>query len=170
MSEEKEKEENTNKMSRRKFIANTVMMSGLAAGYGTFGFFGGKFLYPSGDVPQQWVFVADTNTVDVGDSFIYDAPDGQKIAIARQHATGKDEDFIALSSICPHLGCQVHWQSKNQQFFCPCHNGAFSPEGKAIAGPPKDANQFLARYALKIENDLLFIKVAVPSPDSKRST
>ena len=71
------------------------------------------------------------------------------------------EDFIALSSICPHLGCKVHWETQNQRFFCPCHNGAFSAAGVSTAGPPFDVHQNLARFPLKVENGNLFIEVPV---------
>ena len=54
---------------------------------------------------------------------------------------------------------QVHWQSNNDRFFCPCHNGAFDKSGQPISGPPKDSNKALPRYPLKIEKGLLFIEV-----------
>jgi phenylpropionate dioxygenase-like ring-hydroxylating dioxygenase large terminal subunit len=54
----------------------------------------------------------------------------------------------------------VHWEAQNNRFFCPCHNGVFTPEGKATSGPPADAGQSLFRFPLKVENDLLFIEVS----------
>ncbi|REJ93270.1 MAG: ubiquinol-cytochrome c reductase iron-sulfur subunit, partial [Planctomycetota bacterium] len=71
---------------------------------------------------------------------------------------GNAGDFVALSSICPHLGCQVHWESQNDRFFCPCHNGAFDAAGQPLSGPPKDDNQPLPQFPLKVENNLLFIQ------------
>jgi len=62
--------------------------------------------------------------------------------------------------VCPHLGCQVHWEPQNDRFFCPCHNGVFSPDGVATAGPPAEAGQSLLEYPLKVEGNLLFIEVA----------
>ena len=94
----------------------------------------------------------------MGDSIAYRAPSGEKIAIARRALRGDVTDFIALSSTCPHLGCQVHWEGNHNRFFCPCHNGAFNAEGKAIAGPPAEAWQSLATYPLKVEGGLLFIE------------
>ncbi len=66
---------------------------------------------------------------------------------------------MALSSTCPHLGCKVHWEAPENRFFCPCHNGAFDPSGRAIAGPPAEAGQSLGRYPLRIEGGLLYIEV-----------
>jgi len=68
----------------------------------------------------------------------------------------------ALSSTCPHLGCQVRWEAQNDRFFCPCHNGVFDQSGVATAGPPGEAGQSLPKYELKVEDGLLHI--AVPPP------
>lgn len=140
------------------------MVSGIVAGYGTFAGIIGRFLFPSSDT-RQWQFVIDLQSVNVGDSLTYVSPSGQRVVISRIGETGNATDFIALSSVCPHLGCQVHWEPQNDRFFCPCHNGAFDPEGNPIAGPPKDANQSLPRYPLRIErrheheSGLLYIQV-----------
>ncbi|MDP4198630.1 MAG: ubiquinol-cytochrome c reductase iron-sulfur subunit [Bacteroidota bacterium] len=49
---------------------------------------------------------------------------------------GNDGVLSVFTATCPHLGCSVKWVDTNNQFKCPCHNGAFSPEGKLISGPP----------------------------------
>ena len=50
---------------------------------------------------------------------------------------GRGENQITvLSSICPHLGCLVNWQSDQGQFVCPCHGGTFHSSGQCVAGPP----------------------------------
>ena len=46
-----------------------------------------------------------------------------------------DQESLVLSSICPHLGCTVSWQSDKNHFFCPCHGSVFNREGKRVAGP-----------------------------------
>jgi menaquinol-cytochrome c reductase iron-sulfur subunit len=43
--------------------------------------------------------------------------------------------FSALTSICPHLGCTVPWNKEKKQFICPCHGGTFSADGSRISGP-----------------------------------
>ncbi len=50
---------------------------------------------------------------------------------------GEGGEVEALSLVCTHLGCTVEWQPENQQFYCPCHEGKFDREGRAVAGPPK---------------------------------
>ena len=42
----------------------------------------------------------------------------------------------AFQAACPHLGCSVEWRGEKKQFFCPCHNSAFSHDGAIIAPSP----------------------------------
>ena len=146
---------------RRSFVATAAMAGGLVAGYGVFAAMAGRFLYPARPAPTAWLFVKDLHGMKEGDSLVYRTPAGATVAVARLGSTGTDKDFLALSSTCPHLGCQVHWEGQNNRFFCPCHNGTFDASGKAISGPPADAGQSLLRYPLKVEKGLLFIKVPV---------
>ena len=88
-------------------------------------------------------------------------PSGAKIVVARQAEGDTEDAFIALSSICPHLGCKVHWEASNDRFFCPCHNGAFDAQGAPTEGPPAAANQHLTRFRLSVEKNLLMIQVPV---------
>lgn len=146
---------------RRSFLATTSMFCGLAAGYGMFGALAARYLYPPHAMPRQWLYVAPLIEVAVGSTRLFRTPMGQSVTITRRQDSGEKEDFIALSSVCPHLGCQVHWEPVAGHFVCPCHNGAFSAEGAPIAGPPLDAGQVLARFPLKVEDGLLFIEVPV---------
>lgn len=149
-------------LDRRDFLATTssvAMTAGLVAGYGTFFAIAGRFLFPAGPDVMGWMFVATADSLRAGETLPYFTPSGAKVVIARQREEGDVSDFIALSSTCPHLGCQVHWESVQDRFFCPCHNGTFDPQGKATGGPPFDAGQSLPHYGLRIENGLLFIEV-----------
>lgn len=139
------------------------MAGGLTAGYGTFAAYAGRFLYPTDDGALGWQFVATLDDFDVGDAREFVAPSGAKVVIARQGDTDDADAFIALSSVCPHLGCQVHWESQNDRFFCPCHNGVFDPQGKATEGPPAKAKQSLLEFRVKVENGLLYVEVPLKS-------
>jgi len=139
------------------------MAAGLLGGYGGFAAVAGRFLYPARTGDVMWQFVAEVGGIEVGEAIRYRGPAGETINIARQARNGDAGDFIALSSTCPHLGCQVRWEGQNNRFHCPCHNGVFDPSGTAISGPPAEAGQSLPRYELKVESGMLHI--AVPPPN-----
>ncbi len=149
---------------RRNFLATAstaAMSAGLAGGYGAFGLIAGRFLYPARPGERQWQFVAETSRLAAGESLLYRGPAGETINVTRQGDAGDASDFIALSSTCPHLGCQVHWESQNDRYFCPCHNGTFDAQGAGTGGPPGDAGMELPRYSLRVDGGLLFIEVPV---------
>ncbi len=153
-------DERTTSSRRTTVGAVTVGLVGsLALAYGSLAAVLGRFLFPARRFPRRWLFVEGIAGFAQGEAIAYELPDGQPVTIARQGQQGTAEDFLALSSTCPHLGCRVQWQGQNNRFFCPCHNGVFTPEGVAIAGPPADAGQSLPQFPLKIENNLLFIEV-----------
>ncbi len=149
------------KASRRGFMGGTgtaVVAGGLIASYGSFAAISARFAYPR---PSKLVrlFVADLASFAKGHSTHYLTHEGAKVTITRHGMSGSAADFIALSSVCPHLGCQVQWEHDKQRFFCPCHNGTFDPQGNPTGGPPKAANQLLSRFTLAVEAGLLFIEL-----------
>ncbi len=151
-------------MRRRKFLgraSHVAMAAGLAGGYGGLGLIAGRFLSPSADSGRVWQFLVETDRMTVGESRAYRGPAGEEINITRRGRGAGAEDFIALSSTCPHLGCQVHWEPQFDRYFCPCHNGTFDPSGVATGGPPADAGQNLPPYPLRVDQGMLFIEVPV---------
>ena len=138
-------------------FSGLFMAGGLIAGYGMFTHIAGRFLYPAKEPKPRWLFVSRLADMKPGDSKIFKTPGGASVVVARQGPGA--EDFIALSSVCPHLGCQVHWQTAQSQFFCPCHNGSFDANGKPTGGPPLEADQSLEAYPLRAERGLLYIGV-----------
>jgi cytochrome b6-f complex iron-sulfur subunit len=149
---------------RRTFLSiasSVAMAAGLLSGYGTLCYIAGRFLYSAYPRKLAWLFVAEAAKVKIGEVLRFQTPAGQMVTITRRDETGTEADFVALSSTCPHLGCQVHWEPQNNRFFCPCHNGAFEPSGKAIAGPPAEAGQSLPKFPLRMENELIFVQAPV---------
>lgn len=43
----------------------------------------------------------------------------------------------ALSSACPHEGCNVMWRDETTDFFCPCHDSTFGQDGAWLSGPAR---------------------------------
>jgi nitrite reductase/ring-hydroxylating ferredoxin subunit len=156
--------EGKDREDRRAFLdrsSKVAMAAGLVGGYGSLGAIAIRYLYPARPEELSWQYVARVEEMDLGDAVRYRGPAGETINIARQGRDGTSEDFIALSSTCPHLGCQVRWEGQHNRFFCPCHGGVFDPAGVAIEGPPAEAAQRLSRYPLKVEGGLLHIAVPV---------
>lgn len=154
-------------LDRRGMLARAstwFMAGGLVASYGACAAMGGRYLFPPRPRELAWVFVARVASIAPGSALSFRAPSGESISIARNE-TGGDaaEDFVALSSVCPHLSCQVHWEPQNTRFFCPCHNGVFTPTGDPVSGPPAEAGQALPRYPLEVERGLLYVQVPVRS-------
>jgi Rieske Fe-S protein len=151
---------------RRAFLSTAsglAMTGGLATAYGTLGFMFGRFVYPADQHNRGWLFVCTVDRLAKGEALDFTSPAGAKIVVARQGNGTTADDFLALSSVCPHLGCRVHWEGPNDRFFCPCHNGAFDKSGNPIAGPPKAANQSLVRFPLKVEQGLLYLEAPLTS-------
>lgn len=156
---------------RRDFLKSTttvMMAGGMAAGYGVFAAHAGRYLYPAASGEPNWQFVATLEEMILGEALAYTTPAGAKVVIARQVEGDTEEAFIALSSVCPHLGCQVHWEAARDRFFCPCHNGAFNAQGEATEGPPAKANQQLTRFPLKVIDRLLYIDIPAGTVNTGR--
>lgn len=60
-----------------------------------------------------------------------------------------DQQFVAFSMNCTHLGCPVRWLDEANLFMCPCHGGVFYADGQVASGPPpKPLNQ----YPVRVDN------------------
>jgi glycine/D-amino acid oxidase-like deaminating enzyme/nitrite reductase/ring-hydroxylating ferredoxin subunit len=72
---------------------------------------------------------------------------GEKAAIY------KDEQGAvhAVSPLCTHMKCIVHWNNAEKSWDCPCHGSRFNFDGKVIQGP---ANEDLAPVQLKADGEL----------------
>jgi menaquinol-cytochrome c reductase iron-sulfur subunit len=55
---------------------------------------------------------------------------------AEPNPSGYEEEFIALSTRCMHLGCPVRFIAAAERFVCPCHGGVYDFTGKVDGGPP----------------------------------
>lgn len=74
-----------------------------------------------------------------------------------------DDEFVAFSSYCTHVGCPVRWEEGARMFLCPCHGGAFHENGSVAAGPPPRP---LTRYEMRIVDRQVQLQTApIPRAD-----
>lgn len=57
--------------------------------------------------------------------------DGHKAAVCRK----QNGEVSALSALCTHMKCVVHWNTAEKTWDCPCHGSRFDPDGQVIEGP-----------------------------------
>jgi Rieske Fe-S protein len=66
----------------------------------------------------------------------------------------KEDEVVAISAGCTHLGCIVTWDEDQKIFKCPCHDGRYDAEGRVISGPPPRP---LRRHKTKIEDGRILL-------------
>jgi len=60
-----------------------------------------------------------------------------------------DEQYIAVSTRCMHLGCPVRYIDAAQRFVCPCHGGVYDFSGRVEGGPPvRPLDRFYTRIRI----------------------
>lgn len=142
-------------ITRRGFLATLAMWGTLLASYGAGGLMAFRYLLPERKPKQlRKMYVASLSQLQPGKVLKFKLPDGNEALIFQL-----GEEVLAFSNTCPHLGCKVKWQLKENQFFCPCHDGIFDPKGTAIAGPPAAEKKNLRRYDTEVVGESLFIQV-----------
>ena len=55
----------------------------------------------------------------------------------------------AINVVCPHAGCFVDFRADKKDYYCPCHNSAFSIDGK-IADPASPSPRGLDTLEVEI--------------------
>jgi menaquinol-cytochrome c reductase iron-sulfur subunit len=74
-----------------------------------------------------------------------------------------DDEVIAFSPVCKHLGCVVSWEGSEQypnEFFCPCHDGRYYKDGVNVPGSPPLSP--LDEYEMEIRDGMLFLGEPIP--------
>ncbi|HEV2419536.1 MAG TPA: Rieske (2Fe-2S) protein [Terriglobia bacterium] len=108
------------------------------------------------EAPRLWRSVGPVNKFKVGDTVEVTYED--VAALKWAGLTGKtaawlrrtgDQEFVAFSVNCSHLGCPVRWMPTAQLFMCPCHGGIYYANGNVAAGPPPRG---LTRYPVRVYN------------------
>ena len=73
---------------------------------------------------------AELNSIAPGEGQVVKV-DGEDLAIYHS----PDKGLQAVSSICPHMKCQVAWNGQESTWDCPCHGSRFTVSGEVIEGP-----------------------------------
>ncbi|MBT3185266.1 MAG: ubiquinol-cytochrome c reductase iron-sulfur subunit [Nitrospina sp.] len=139
-------------MSRRAFFINALMGVSLLSGIALMASYFVRFLFPVSNVKvSRKLYVGDVRQIPPGKSTSFTDLKGQKLNIVN---TG--DEFIALSTKCTHLGCQVFWKERERLFFCPCHDGFFDERGNVVKGPPPAP---LTTYKVEVVGQGVYIYV-----------
>lgn len=156
---------NTPSVSRRGFYRTGIqLLGGLIAAVVSAPAAAYLLLKPKSSASEDLVEIADLKDLPAGEPqevvFYRTRIDGWKRL--REKATAwvvktSEQEAMAFSPQCPHLGCIYHWEGERQDgaaFVCPCHASAFSAEGKVLGGP---APRSLDRYVTRIEGGKLLV-------------
>jgi Rieske Fe-S protein len=86
--------------------------------------------------------------VPVGSTHLFSYPGDSDPAILLRPA---GDLVVAFSQKCTHLGCVVYYQSDEDRWHCPCHEGNFETvSGDVISGPP---TRPLGRIEVEVRED-----------------
>lgn len=110
---------------------------------------------------SEWVEAGDLEqlaaNMPVEVTFRRNRVDGWKVTSEKSTAwvvRFPNNQVVAYSPQCTHLGCAYHWEQRQSEFVCPCHNSIFAIDGKVEGGP---APRPLDRYQTKIAGKKLLI-------------
>ena len=104
--------------------------------------------------PREIVALA---TVPVGETYLVRYPEEKDPAILLR--LGEDE-VVAFSQKCTHLGCVVYFEAEEDRWHCPCHEGNFDPRtGAVISGPPPRP---LGRIDVEVRDGVIWALGFVP--------
>jgi menaquinol-cytochrome c reductase iron-sulfur subunit len=152
-------------LSRRRLFARVSVAAagaiGALVGIPVIGFVLAPLVRP---VPSSWRSVGKVELFGIGQTVKVDFTDPSPLpwsgitakTAAWLRRVGENE-FIAFSINCRHLGCPVRWVDGAKLFMCPCHGGVYYEDGSVAAGPPPEP---LARYAVRVNNGQVEIQTS----------
>jgi menaquinol-cytochrome c reductase iron-sulfur subunit len=164
-SNELQGKSNERLMSRRKFFTRISIITGAIAGAlvatPVIGFIFAPLIRPDREI---WRPVGDLNDFEIGRTVKVTFPDAKPLRWSGQtgensawlQRRGEDE-FVAYSIYCTHLGCPVFWLGDAELFMCPCHGGVFYADGEVAVEPPQEP---LVRFPLRLRDGQVEIRTA----------
>jgi arsenite oxidase small subunit len=143
-----------NLVSRRDFL---ILTGGAAAGAAAVPT--NALAAPSADpggavLPYKAKVVGKAGTLDADHAVAFTFPDASspcamlKMGTPVPGGVGPNQDIVAYSTMCTHMGCPVNYDSAQRVFKCPCHFSVFDAEksGEMVCG---QATENLPRIVLK---------------------
>jgi len=119
------------------------------------------FIKPRSQRQSDFVPAADLSQLTIGKPeevvFHRTRVDGWRVLNEKSTAwvvRQDEQNVVAFTPQCTHLACAYHWEEKEREFFCPCHNSVFAIDGKVVSGP---APRPLDRYVTKIDQGKVLI-------------
>lgn len=157
--------EQTKNLDRRKFLTRLSILAGaVPAALVSVPILGALFGPLLQRQKQAWRKVADLSEIAVGETKLITYVNADPLPWAGVTAKDAaylrrvaDDQFIAFSAHCTHLGCPVRWEDNAQLFMCPCHGGVYYKDGTVAAGPPPRP---LTRIDVRVNRGGIEIKTA----------
>ncbi len=135
-------------LTRREFARYLVAGAGVMAG-GNVGLAAWTQLRKINTGEPREIVALDA--VAVGETFLFKYPTHADPAILLRL---DDQEVVAFSQKCTHLGCVVYFEAEENRWHCPCHEGNFEPRtGTVISGPPPRP---LGRIDVEIRGDAIW--------------
>lgn len=116
---------------------------------------------PKSRKDSSWIEAGDVGQLKPGvpEEFVFrrNRIDGWKVASEKSTAwviKKSENEIVAFTPQCTHLGCAYSYDDKNKEFLCPCHTSTFGLDGKVLTGP---APRALDRYEVKVAGNKLLL-------------
>lgn len=157
--------ESPEEMTRRRFFEKlSLALGGLCAaiiGVPLVGFIVAPLFRKA---PEEWLSIGKIDAFQIGKTVNVTITDPSSLPWAGVTSKSaawlrrvSDQQFIAFSVHCTHMGCPVRWEAGSKLFMCPCHGGVFYSDGTVASGPPPKP---LVRHEVRVANGEVFLKAA----------
>jgi arsenite oxidase small subunit len=143
-----------NRVSRRDFLKLSGGVAASAAAVPTNALAASSADAGGAVLPYKAKVVGRAGTLGADQAVAFTFPDASspcallKMGTPVPGGVGPNQDIVAYSTMCTHMGCAVNYDSAQRVFRCPCHFSVFDAEksGEMVCG---QATENLPRIVLK---------------------